>query len=289
MLVAAVAAGFTSCKKEASTSTTHTQTFTLGETSYDIDNAVTIENIQYDGSDIYSAIVMYKGEIVGDGGDAQGVIVVFKGDIPSGTFSLSTEENHFPKYFFGDLEVTDIVNFNMYTLMDQDEAYWATSGSITVEATGDKKYVVTTENIMVEKIKDVTVTATSSIDYEGSVLSYVLATVTEGNLNEANIVTAGDTKFKVMMIEQKVVCFITEAGDLIGFTYTGSDIPTGTSNATVLYVNAMDISDLKAAGTSVTVDKDGDVYTVDIPSVTIDGNEYTLHYVGTLPYFDFPF
>ncbi|MBQ2499201.1 MAG: hypothetical protein II523_04215, partial [Bacteroidales bacterium] len=58
MLAAALAFGFTSCDKTTTTSDTHSQTFTLGETSYPVDNVVTIENIQSDGSDVYNAILL---------------------------------------------------------------------------------------------------------------------------------------------------------------------------------------------------------------------------------------
>ena len=293
MLVAALAFGFTSCDKTASESETHSQTFTLGETTYDINNVITIENIQYDGSQIYNAIVLSNGQIVGNGGNGQGVVIVFRGDILAGTYTMSYNplqpEASFPKYIFTELEVEDIVDFNMYDLLDQDGVYVASSGSFTLEIE-EGVYVITTDGIEVENAKDPAIVETSSVDYEGTSLKYTLATVEEGNINGNNIVTAGATKFYLMMIEQKVVCFITEAGDMIGILYQGS-IPTGTIvNANMIYVNAMDIQTIKNAQGEVTisVDENG-IYTVDIPNVTFAGEHYTLHYVGTLPYFEFPF
>ena len=57
MLVAAVATSFVSCRKTTNDSDTHTQKFTLGTTSFDINNALTIESIQDSGL-IYNAIVL---------------------------------------------------------------------------------------------------------------------------------------------------------------------------------------------------------------------------------------
>lgn len=290
MLVAAVAFGFTSCNKTTSSSDTHSQTFTLGETTYDIDNAITIENMKYDGSDTYNAIVLSQGQMIGNnGGEGRGVVLFFKGKITAGTYNLTGNDNNYPKYVFASLTVEDIVNFDFNNL-DDEESYFATSGSFTLEI-NDNTYTITTDGIEVENAKDPAIVETSSVDYEGGVLRYILADVEEGNINGVNIVTAGATKFTYLMMEQKVVCFITEEGDMLGYIYQGSSIPTGTiENAALLYVSGMDINNgLKAGQGTITIEKNDEVYTVDVPEVTIDGQQYTLHYVGTLPFFDFPF
>ena len=294
MLVASVAAGFTSCKKDTPTSETHSQTFTLGETSYDIDNVVTIENIQYNGSQIYNAIVLSQGEMIGNsGGEGKGIVIVFRGDITAGTHSLTFNHEdptaNFPIYAYAELEVEDVVNFNIYDLMAQDGVYAANSGSFTLEISGDN-YTITTSNIEVENVKDASNVKTSSTDYEGGSAKYVLATVQEGDINGVNIVTAGATKF-TYIVEQKVLCFITETADLIGYFYQGGSIPTGTiNNATLVYASGMNVNNgIQVGQGSITIEKNEDVYTVDIPSVTINGTQYTLHYVGTMPSFDFPF
>ena len=294
MLFAALAFGFTSCDKTTSESDTHSQTFTLGETSYDINNAITIENIQYDGSQIYNAIVLSNGQIVGNGGNGQGIVIVFRGDILAGTYTMSYDplnpEVSFPKYFFAELDVEDIVNFNINDLMEQDGVYVAESGSFTLEV-NDNIYTLTTDGIEVTNVKDLAIVETSSVDYEGSMLRYTLATVDEGNINGDNIVTAGATKFTYLMMEMKVVCFITETGNMLGYVYQGNTIPTGTfNNASLIYVNGMNINGgLQAGQGTINIEKNGDVYTVDITDATIGGENYTMHYVGTLPFFEFPF
>ena len=294
MLFAALAFGFTSCDKTTSESDTHSQTFTLGETSYGINNAITIENIQYDGSQIYNAIVLSNGQIVGNGGNGQGIVIVFRGDILAGTYTMSYDplnpEVSFPKYFFAELDVEDIVNFNINDLMEQDGVYVAESGSFTLEV-NDNIYTLTTDGIEVTNVKDLAIVETSSVDYEGSMLRYTLATVDEGNINGDNIVTAGATKFTYLMMEMKVVCFITETGNMLGYVYQGNTIPTGTfNNASLIYVNGMNINGgLQAGQGTITIEKNGDVYTVDVPDAAIGGEHYTMHYVGTLPFFDFPF
>ena len=294
MLFAALAFGFTSCDKTTSESDTHSQTFTLGETSYDINNAITIENIQYDGSQIYNAIVLSNGQIVGNGGNGQGIVIVFRGDILAGTYTMSYDplnpEVSFPKYFFAELDVEDIVNFNINDLMEQDGVYVAESGSFTLEV-NDNIYTLTTDGIEVTNVKDLAIVETSSVDYEGSMLRYTLATVDEGNINGDNIVTAGATKFTYLMMEMKVVCFITETGNMLGYVYQGNTIPTGTfNNASLIYVNGMNINGgLQAGQGTINIEKNGDVYTVDITDATIGGENYAMHYVGTLPFFEFPF
>ncbi len=298
MLAAALAFGFTSCDKTTTTSDTHSQTFTLGETSYPVDNVVTIENIQSDGSDVYNAILLYTGKLIGDtGGECKGVTIIFKGDIIDGTYNLSGDDNYFPKYVFADVSINNIINFDIWELAD-DNAYIATSGSFTLENTDDG-YVVTTSSIEVENTWDPSIVETSSVDYEGASATYRLATVQEGTLNDgeadANVVTAGTTKYTLMVVETNVACFITDSGDMIGFTsmqsfadgvpegqYTNSDYP-------IIQVNIMDLEHFHPATSgSISVAKDGDVYTIDITDAAINGKTYNMHYVGTLPYFNLP-
>lgn len=294
MLVAALAFAFTSCEKTASESDTHSQTFSLGETTYDIDNVITIENMQYDGSQIYNAIVLSQGQIVGNGGEGRGIVIVFQGDIMAGTYTMSYNPMHpeanFPKYLFAELDVEDIVDLDIFELLQQDDVYVASSGSFTIEIDEDI-YTITTDGIEVENAQDAAIVETSSTDYEGIALRYILATVEEGDINGDNIVTAGATKFTYLMMEMKVVCFITETGNMLGYVYQGNSIPTGTFNdASLIYVNGMNINGgLQAGQGTITIEKNDDVYTVDVQDATIGGDAYTLHYVGTLPFFDFPF
>ena len=299
MLAAALAFGFTSCDKTTTTSDTHSQTFTLGETSYPVDNVVTIENIQSDGSDVYNAILLYTGKLIGDtGGECKGVTIIFKGDIIDGTYNLSGDDNYFPKYVFADVSINNIINFDIWELAD-DNAYIATSGSFTLENTDDG-YVVTTSSIEVENTWDPSIVETSSVDYEGASATYRLATVQEGTLNDgeadANVVTAGTTKYTLMLVETNVACFITDSGDMIGFTSAqqsfADGVPVGqytNSNYPIIQVNITDIEHPKfATSGSISVAKDGDVYTIDITDAAINGKTYNMHYVGTLPFFNLP-
>ena len=287
MLVAAVAAGFTSCKKDTEESETHTQTFTLGETTYAIDNAITIKNIQNNGSQVYNAIVLSQGQMIGNnGGEGRGVVIVFRGNITPGTYNLSGNAESFPKYAFTSLTVEDIVNFNINELTASD-AYNATSGSFTLEI-NDDTYTITTDNINVENVQDPAILETSSVDYEGGVANYILATVKEGNINSVNIVTAGTTKVVQYGFEQKVICFITENGDMLAYPYSDS-IQTGTfENKPLFYINGMNTSNIQSNSGTISIEKDGDIYTVNIEEVTFGEQNYTLHYVGTLPNFDLP-
>lgn len=299
MLAAALALGFTSCDKKTTESETHSQTFTLGGTSYPVDNVVTIENIQSDGSDVYNAILLYTGKLIGDtGGECKGVTIIFKGDIIDGTYNLSGNDNYFPKYVFADVSINDIINFDIWELAD-DDAYIATSGSFTLENTGDG-YTVTTSSVEVENTWDPSIVETSSVDYEGASATYRLATVQEGTLNDgesdANIVTAGTTKYTLMIVETNVACFITDSGDMIGFTSAQQSftdgVPVGQyTNSTfpIIQVNITDIEHPKfATSGSISVAKDGDVYTIDITDAAINGKTYNMHYVGTLPFFNLP-
>ncbi|MBR6093359.1 MAG: hypothetical protein IKQ09_11200 [Bacteroidales bacterium] len=299
MLAAALALGFTSCDKKTAESETHSQTFSLGGTSYPVDNVITIENIQYNGSDVYNAIVLYTGKLIGNtGGECKGVTIIFKGDITAGTYNLSGNDNYFPKYVFADVSINDIINFDILELAD-DDAYIATSGSFTLENTGDG-YTVTTSSVEVENTWDPSIVETSSVDYEGASATYRLATVQEGTLNDgesdANIVTAGTTKYTLMIVETNVACFITDSGDMIGFTSAqqsfADGVPVGqytNSNYPIIQVNITDIEHPKfATSGSISVAKDGDVYTIDITDAAINGKTYNMHYVGTLPFFNLP-
>ncbi len=306
MLVAAVAMGFTSCKKTASESDDHAQTFSLGETTYDINNVITIENIKYGGSEVYNAIILSEGKMVGNsGGHGHGVIIVYEGAIESGTFALSfnplAPQPVYPKYFFTELEVDDIVNFNLAQLEQQDGVYVAYTGNLTVEKNGDANYTITTEGIEVEKIKDTSDIETSSVDYEGSVLRYMLATVEPGsNISGVNIATAGRTKYKVAgPIAVNIAAFIDVDGDMLGFFSVlqsfDNGIPEGSytyNDYQIMFVEGMNIQSPRyATGGNFTVAKSGDVYTIDMTDLTFSGLEgtYTMHYVGTMPNFDFPF
>lgn len=298
MLIAALVFGFTSCEKKASESDTHTQTFTMGETTYDINNVITIENIKYEGSDVYNAIVLSQGQMIGNtGGEGRGVTILFKGNINPGTYNLTGNVNNYPQYIFADLTVEDIVNFDIDNLLDNEDAYHAISGSFTLEIDGDT-YTITTDGIEVENIDNPVIVETSSVDYEGSVERYVLADVVEGNLNSVNIVTAGTTKYNIMFIETQIVAFITETGDMLGFTSTSpftNGIPTGeftNSDYPIILLEGMNINAPKFASSgNIVISKEGDYYTIDITDMEFSGlnDTYTMHYVGTMPYFDFPF
>lgn len=289
MLVAAVATAFVGCKKNASESETHSQSFTLGETTYSVDNSVTIENIQYNDSQIYNAIVLSKGQMIGNNsGEGQSIVIVFSGNFTAGTYNLSTNPETFPKYFYGELEVEDIVNFSIDDLMEQEGVYMANSGSFTLEMDGDV-FTITTDGIEVEKIKDPAIVETSSADYEGEMLRYILATVNEGTLNEENIVTAGRTTIQDLG-NLKIAGFITETGDMMGFFYDGNTVPAGEhSNQTIIYFEEMDYKNTAFSSGTINVTIENDIYTVDITGVTINYVEYTMHYKGNLPHFDFPF
>lgn len=301
MLIAALAFGFTSCDKTTSSSDTHSQTFTLGETTYDIDNVITIENIKYEGDEnTYNAIVLSQGQMIGNtGGEGQGVAIVFKGDINPGTYNFTGNENEYPKYVFADLTVEDIVNFDIDNL-DDDDAYYAISGSLTLGVDEDI-FDITTDGIEVENVKDPAIVETSSVDYEGEAARYVLATVEPGSVfnngeTDANIVTAGTTKYNLMFIETQIVSFITETGDMLGFTSTTpftNGIPTGeftNSDYPIILIEGMNINAPKfASNGNIVIAKAGNEYTIDIANIDVNGGVYTLHYVGTMPYFDFPF
>lgn len=298
MLVAAFAMSFVSCEKKTTESETHSQTFTLGETSYSIDNAITIENIQYNGSQNYNAIVLSQSQMTGEnGGKGEGVVIVFQGAITAGTYNPTFDPYNptvsFPKYFVAELEVEDIVNFSINNLMSQEDVYVASAGSFTLEMDGDI-FTITTDGIEVEKISDPAIIETSSVDYEGDVDRYILATVEEGNFNGTNIVTAGTTKYKIAIVQTDIVAFITENADMIALV-SANGIPEGTftySDYPVVYIPTMNTANAKnATGGEITISKDGEIYTIDMTGLVFDGMAGTsaLHYVGTMPYFEFPF
>lgn len=295
MLVAAVATGFVGCQKNTSDSENHTQTFKLGEVEFAIDNAITIQNIQYQGSEVYNTIILSQGSMIGEtGGDGQGVVIVFRGDLTAGTYEMSGEEEAFPKYFIAQVGVEDIVNFDLENYENNEDAYMAISGTLTLEAV-DGKYVVTSDAIEVINYKDNSL-ETSSVDFEGETNDFILATVYEGsNLNGEPIVTAGTTKVTLLFFDYHVACFITEEGNFIGFSSENSfanGLPVGelsNDDYPILLVDAMDISTVKTASSgTVNVARTGDWYSINLQA-TIDGTEYILNYAGTVPYFDFPF
>ena len=301
MLVTAVATSFVSCKKTTTDSDTHTQKFTLGTTEFDINNAFAIENIQDSGL-IYNAIVLSQGDYVGVlGSKAKGAIIVFRGDYTSGTHDLVFDPQqplaHFPMYLIAEHEVDNIINFSLETLMDQADVYVADNGSFTLEMNQDQ-FTVTTTNIEVKNVKDLTQVATSSVDFEDNMLNYVLSTVEEGDFNGTNLVTAGRTKLEIFSTPYNVAAFITANGDFIGFiseTSFDNGIPEGTYSSndnSIIYVQSMSLKTLKFASSGeASVTRNGDTYTIDMTGLAIDGisGSPTMHYVGNMPNFDFPF
>ena len=301
MLVAAVATSFVSCRKTTNDSDTHTQKFTLGTTSFDINNALTIESIQDSGL-IYNAIVLSQGEYVGVlGSKAKGAIIVFRGDFTPGTHNIVFDPQqplaHFPMYLIAEHEVDNIINFSLDSLMNQSDVYVADNGSFTLEMNQDQ-FTVTTTNIEVKNVKDLTQVSTSSVDFEGNVLRYVLSTVEEGDFDGTNLVTAGRTKLEIFSTPYSVAAFITANGDLIGFiseTSFDNGIPEGTYSSndnSIIYVQGMSLKTLKfATSGEASITRNGDTYTVDMTGLAIDGisGTPTMHYVGTMPNFDFPF
>ena len=301
MLVAAVATSFLGCRKTTNDSDTHTQKYTLGATSYDIKNAVTIENI-HGSVNTYNAIVLSQSEYVGDyGSNGKAAVIVFQGGFTSGTHNLVYDPehptDHFPMYLIAELEVDNIVNFCIDSLLNQADVYVADAGSFTLEM-DQNTFTVTTTGIQVKKANDLTQTTTSSVDFEDNMLRYVLATVEEGNFNGTSIATAGTTKLNIFSTPYYVVAFITTNGDLIGFiseTSFDNGIPVGTyssSDNSIIYVQGMSLSTLKFASSgSISVARNGDTYTINMTGLSIEGisGTPTMHYVGTMPNFDFPF
>ncbi len=290
-----------SCNKTTNDSDTHTQKFTLGAESFDIKNAITIENAKDSIGQIYNVLVLSQSEQLGTyGSKSKGAVIVFKGNFTPGTHNLVLDPQqplaHFPMYLIADLQVDDIMNFSIDSLLNQADVYVANSGSFTL-AMNQNQFTVTTNNVQVLNVNETTQVKTSSIDFEGDALRYALSTVVEGNFNGNNILTAGRTVINLFNFPTNIIAFVAENGDVIGFiTSTSFDegIPAGTysnSGNLIIYIQALKLSTLKfASGGEMTVAKNGDNYTIDMTGLVISGiDSPTLHYVGTMPSFDFPF
>ena len=301
-LIASVATSFMGCRKTTNDSDTHTQKYTLGDTSYDINNAMTIENIKDSVGQVYNAIMLSQTEEIGYfGSKTKGVFIVFKDDFESGTYNLAFDPeqplNHFPMYLVAEYEVGNMLTFSLSNFLNQADAYAARSGSFTLTMDGDQ-FTVTGTGIEVKKIKDQTQVSTSSVDFEDNMIRFVLSNVVEGDFNGTNIVTAGRTTLNILGTMTDVATFITENGNIIGFSSSsasGDDLSTGTftyNDRDIFYIQDMTVTTIKyATSGEISVAKDGDTYTIDMTGLTIDGfsGTPTMHYVGTMPKFDFPF
>jgi hypothetical protein len=299
-LVAAIAC-FVGCDRTTTDSDTHTQKFTLGTASYDIKNAVTIENIKDSVGQVYNAIMLSQTESVGSlGSQTKCVIIVFRGNFTPGTYNLAFDPehptDHFPMYLVAENSVDNIVNFSLNNLLNQADVYAANSGSFTLTM-NQNKFTVTTTNIGVKNVKNPAEAMSSSVDFEDNMLRYILSTVVEGNFNGTNIVTAGRTVLNILSSPTNVAAFITENGDLIGFLSSTSfenGIPVGTYSSndnSIIYLQDMSLSTLKFASSGeISVARDGDIYTINTTSLSFSNIEGTpaMHYVGTMPKFDFP-
>ncbi len=301
-IIAAVATGFMGCKKTTNDSDTHTQKYTLGDTSYDINNAMTIENIKDSVGQVYNAIMLSQTEEIGYfGSKTKGVFIVFKDDFASGIYNLAFDPeqplDHFPMYIVTEYEVGNMLTFSLSNFLNQADAYAARSGSFTLAMDGNQ-FTVTGTGIEVKKIKDQTQVSTSSVDFEDNMIRFVLSDVVEGDFNGTNIVTAGRTTLNILGSVMDVAAFITEDGNLIGFsssTASGDDLPTGTftyNDRDIFYIQDMTVTTIKyATSGEISVAKNGNTYTIDMTGLTISGisGTPTLHYVGTMPKFEFPF
>ena len=301
-LIASVATSFMGCRKTTNDSDTHTQKYTLGDTSYDINNAMTIENIKDSVGQVYNAIMLSQTEEIGYfGSKTKGVFIVFSGDFESGTYNLAFDPeqplNHFPMYIVTEYEVGNMLTFSLSNFLNQADAYAARSGSFTLAMDGNQ-FTVTGTGIEVKKIKDKTQVSTSSVDFEDNMIRFVLSDVVEGDFNGTNIVTAGRTTLNILGTMTDVATFITENGNIIGFSSSsasGDDLPTGTftyNDRDIFYIQDMTVTTIKyATSGDISVAKNGNTYTIDMTGLTIDGisGTPTMHYVGTMPKFDFPF
>ncbi|MBQ3355252.1 MAG: hypothetical protein IJL04_06405 [Bacteroidales bacterium] len=301
-LIASVATGFMGCKKTANDSDTHTQKYTLGENSFDINNAMTIENIKDSVGQVYNVIMLSQTEEVGYfGSKTKGVFIVFSGDFESGTYNLAFDPeqplDHFPMYLVAECEVGNMLTFSLSNFLNQADAYAARSGSFTLAVDGNQ-FTVTGTGIEVKKIKDQTQVSTSSVDFEDNMIRFVLSDVVEGDFNGTNIVTAGRTTLNILGTMTDVATFITKNGNIIGFSSSsasGDDLPTGIftyNDRDIFYIQDMTVTTIKyATSGEISVAKNGNTYTIDMTGLTIDGisGTPTMHYVGTMPKFDFPF
>jgi hypothetical protein len=299
-LVAAVVC-FVGCEKTTIDSETHTQKFTIGAASYNINNALTIENIKDSVGQVYNAILLSQTESVGNyGSQTKCVIIVFRGNFTPGTYHLAFDpehpSDHFPMYLVAENGVDNILNFSLSNLLNQADVYAADNGSFTLTM-DQNKFTVTTTDVSVKNVKNPAQVTTSSVDFEDNMLRYILSTVVEGNFNGTNIVTAGRTVLNILSSSTNVVAFITENGDLVGFissTSFDNGIPEGTysyNDNSIIYLQDMSLSTLKFASSGeISVARNGDLYTINMTGLSfsnIDGTP-TMHYVGTMPKFDFP-
>lgn len=301
-LTVAVATSFVSCKKTTNDSDTHTQQYTLGETSFDINNAFTIENIKDSVGQVYNAIMLSQTEEIGYfGSKTKGVFIVFSGDFASGTYNLAFDPeqplDHFPMYLVAECEVGNTLTFSLSNFLNEADAYAARSGSFTLAMDGNQ-FTVTGTGIEVKKIKDQTQVSTSSVDFEDNMIRFVLSNMVEGDFNGTNIVTAGRTTLNILGTMTDVATFITENGNIIGFSSSsasGYDLPTGTfayNDRDIFYIQDMTLTTIKyATSGEISVAKNGNTYIIFMTGLTIDGisGTPTMHYVGTMPKFDFPF
>jgi hypothetical protein len=193
--------------------------------------------------------------------------------------------------------VNNIINFSLSSFLNQADAYAANSGSFTLAMDGNQ-FTVTGTGIGVKKIKDQTQVSTSSVDFEDNMIRFVLSDVVEGNFNGTNIVTAGRTTLNILGSTMDVAAFITENGNMIGFsssTASGDDLPTGTftyNDRDIFYIQDMNTTTIKyATSGEISVARNGSTYTIDMTGLTFSGisGTPTMHYVGTMPKFDFPF
>lgn len=158
--------------------------------------------------------------------------------------------------------------------------------------------------IAIESIKDSSLIYNAIVlaqgDYVGSLGSRAKGAIIvfRGDFNGTNLVTAGRTKLNIFSTPYHVAAFITANGDLIGFisaTSFDDGIPEGTYSSddnSIIYVQGMSLQTLKFASSGeATVARNGDTYTIDMTGLAIDGlsGTPTMHYVGTMPNFDFPF
>ena len=304
MLVAGFAISFTSCDDNQNSnneSTTHSQTFTLGEETFDIDNAISVLNIQDEEStDVYNTIILSEGSLTGDSGEGEGVIILFKGDILAGTYNLSNEEASYPKYFVTEVSFEDIVNFDIDDFEANGDIFMAYTGALTIEE-NDGRYVITTDGIEVRNFELEPTVATSSVDYEGGTRVFELATVAEeSTLNGSPILTAGRTNYTYQQISAlDLIVFFSEDGKMYGIvslSSLGTEIPEGVlplnltcqlmyiDLTTVEEINEEVIFDSMTTDGTVNIAKEGIYYIVDIVS-----GDNEMHYKGTIPHFDFIF
>lgn len=305
MFLAGLATCFTGCKKNDDEPKPpippqiYSNTFTIGDETYDINVSKLIENLSF-GDFNLNIIVFASKDLQEEHNNV--ICVIYYNGIELGIIDIAPtnyiiDSFPLPKVIaLKDCNITETLqNINNLTMFP--DIYTGLSGSLTLKKSGET-YTIITDNMMLKHNND---EITGAIDFQGTLTTIPFPIVSSGSfsLNEKTytIFQAGTIHHNFMGTDFHLMMFLPIEMNKVIAIVIGEEIPIGTFNVPLtplLFINNFNIFTMQgdppifAIGGTIVIEKqESDIYHITITDGKFPDITLNLEYAGKIPEFNF--